>query len=176
MLGQYQGPARAKRGDGTCLLPETMYIVHLGWLDNDVQPQSGLPRDKPEMIPTATICVACGSAAPGAWPRQHWWSYICLIGVEHRLRELFQRNGPKVRVARIRDAGVVRSLLLWDAENTVAQWHWMLKVHGFCPMQDNCGPEAASAWGIVSQPRDRRPSLLTTCVRISRIPLLAVRM
>lgn len=108
MLGRYQDPAWAKRGDGTCLLPETMYIVHLGWLDNDARPSASLPRDKPEVILTAAVCVACGSAAPGARPRQHWWSQIGMIGVKHRLREL-QGSGSTVGVARIRDAEVVRS-------------------------------------------------------------------
>jgi hypothetical protein len=89
-----------------------MYIVHLGWLDSDVQPESSLQREKPQVIPRVTVCVACGSAAPGARPRRHWRSNICMIGVEHRLKKLFQRSGSSVRIARIRDAGVVRSLQL----------------------------------------------------------------
>lgn len=112
MLGRYQDPAWAKRGDGTCLLAETMYIVRPGWLDNDINPQLSVKRDEPGLILTAGGCFACGSAAPSARPRRHWWRKICLIGVNCRLRVLFQSSGSSVRVVRIRDAGVVRLLLL----------------------------------------------------------------
>lgn len=111
MLSRYQDPAWVKRGDSTCLLPETMYIVHPGWLDNDMHPELSLPRNKTGVMFTADVCVACGSAAPGARPRRYWWRYIDVIGLEHRLRELFLRCGSTVRIARIRDAGLVRSLL-----------------------------------------------------------------